>query len=121
MPEMGRDYLVEHAYLVSRGVRPMALAGHCKADHGLMAQVALKLEEAAEPGAIPFVVDRGDGIADYGFSSTLWALDLLKWVQSDAAPVEHRHRIIGLLLGYSPESIRAHEELARGRYERRSA
>jgi len=105
----------EHAYLVARGVRPVAIVGQCPTIPRVMFEVAARLEELAEDGAIPFVSPRDDGIADYGFAASKWAIDLLRWTQSDAVPTEHRHRIIGLLLGYSAEAIRRHEEQGCGR------
>ena len=100
----------EHAYLIARGVRPLAIVGHCPAEPRRMFEVAAQLEELATDGAIPFVAPRDDGIADYGYAHSKWAIDLLSWAQTDAVPTEHRHRIIGLLLGYSVQAIRAHEE-----------
>jgi hypothetical protein len=61
-------------------------------------------------GAIPFVVDRGDGIADCGFAVSKWAIDLFRYAVREA-PDQQRHRIIGLLLGYSAQAIHAYEEL----------
>lgn len=104
------EYLVEHAYLVARGVRPLALAGHCKAAPGLMTAVFERLTSAAAPGAQPFIIEREDGIADWGYAREDWAIDLYRWAQSDAVPEVHRHRIIGLLLGYSAAAIRSHGE-----------
>lgn len=105
----------EHAYLVARGVRPLAIVGNCPADPRRMFEVAAQLEEVASEGAIPFVAPRNDRIADYGFARSKWVIDLLSWAQTDAVPTEHRHRIIGLLLGYSVEAVRAHEEQGCGR------
>lgn len=105
----------EHAYLIAREVRPLAIVGHCVADASTMLAIAAELERVAVGSAIPFVAPREDGVADYGFATYRWAIDLLRWAQTDAVPVEQRHRIIGLLLGYSPHAIHRFEEQTCGR------
>jgi hypothetical protein len=110
--------LQEHARLVAKGVRALALIGHCPADPLTMLQMATKIEGSAEPRSIPFVFDRGDGTADYGYAAAWWVLDLYEWIvraSSDTVPSTQRHRILGLLLGYGVESIRQHEEHFSGR------
>ena len=105
----------EQAYLVARGVRPLALVGHCLADQRIMFEVISQLEDCSSAGAIPFVFPRNDGFADYGYANSTWAIDLLRWAQSGEVPTNHQHRIIGLLLGYSVVAIRNHEEHTYGR------
>jgi hypothetical protein len=114
------DTLAEQAYLVARGVRPLALAGHChlpEADVDVaLLTVATELERHGEPGAIPFVVDHADGVMSFGYSASRWALDLYEWAVKDpSVPQEQRHRIIGLLLGYDMPAISRHEEEGSGR------
>jgi hypothetical protein len=112
------EVITEQSYLVSRGVRTLALVGQCKADPITMLQVATKLETAAEVNIVAFVIDRGDGNADYGFAAAKWAVDLFQWVMAEkenAVPAEQRDRILGLLLGYSAEAIRLFEERQGGR------
>ncbi len=113
------EVLREQAYLVSRGVRPVSLAGHCHvaeaAPDGLL-RMATQLERHAEANVIPFVVDHGDGVASYGYSGSRWALDLYEWaVRDPSVPQEQRHRIIGLLLGYGAPAISRYEEEGSGR------
>jgi len=117
MTEWSDDYISEHAYLVARGVRPMAIVGHIKADDLLMLQVASKLEIATcDINVIPFAIPRNDGFADCGFAAATWVLELYAYIiQSDELPEEHMHRIRGLLLGYSAEAIRQHDERTSGR------
>lgn len=105
----------EQAYLVARGVRPLAIVGNCPTNNRVMFEIVARLERVGAEGAIPFVTPRSDGIADYGYAGSKWALDLLTWAESDAVPVVHRHRIVGLLLGYSVDAIRVHEERICGR------
>jgi len=114
------DALTEQAYLVARGVRRVALGGHLHLpDEGpltALLTVATELERHAEPNVIPFVVDHGDGVASFGYAESRWALDLYEWTVKDpAVPQEQRHRIIGLLLGYSAPAISRHDETGSGR------
>jgi hypothetical protein len=112
--------LIEQAYLVARGVRPLSLAGHCQLPAQdatvRLLKVATELERHAEANVVPFVVDHGDGIASFGYASSRWTVDLYEWAVKDpAVPQEQRHRIIGLLLGYSTPAISGHEEGESGR------
>jgi hypothetical protein len=108
------DALAEHAYLVARSVRPVAIAGNCDADPETMMQAMSRLKIAGGGAAIPFVIDEGDGVATYGYASHPWAVDLLQWALT-SAPGEQVHRILGLLLGYGADSIERHEALGAGR------
>lgn len=78
-------------------------------------RVATQIEVHAEPGCIPFVVDREDGCADFGYAAAAWAVDLLRWMALAKIPSEQEARIMGLLLGYSPNAIRTFEERRAGR------
>jgi hypothetical protein len=113
------ETLAEQAYLVARGVRRISLAGHCHLPDGpevALLTLATELERHAEPNVIPFVVDQGDGVASFGYADSRWALDLYEWtVRDPSVPQEQRHRIIGLLLGYSAPAISRHEEEGSGR------
>ncbi len=113
------EVLIEQAYLVARGVRPLSLAGHCYLNSGdgdKLLRMATHLERHADSNVIPFVVDHGDGVASYGYSESRWALDLYEWAVKDpAVPQEQRHRIIGLLLGYSTPAVAHHDEQGSGR------
>lgn len=102
------ETLREAAYLIARGVRPLALVGTCAASDALSTRHHLLI--AGERDAIPFVLPSGDGGAKCGYASHAWVIDLLKWVDS-FAPARQRHRILGLLLGYAPDEVRAFEEL----------
>jgi hypothetical protein len=113
------EVLREQSYLVSRGVRPLSLAGHCHIAEGesdVLLRIATHLERYADTNAISFVVDHGDGVASYGYSESRWALDLYEWtVRDPAVPQEQRHRIIGLLLGYGAPAVSRYEEEGSGR------
>jgi len=115
--ELSSELIREHAYLIANGVRPLALLGTCEAEPATMLRVTTQLENAACPNSIPFVLDRGDGFADFGFAASSWALDLFQWVtRADSRiPTRQKHRIRGLLLGYGVEAIHAFEERSCGR------
>jgi hypothetical protein len=109
----------EQAYLISRGVRPLALVGVVDGDKVAMLRAYNKLEsvrcglgQAHEP--IPVVMQRSDGHwADVGFAARAWVSDTLKWCLENT-PQPHLQRILGLMLGYSPDAIAALEESESG-------
>jgi hypothetical protein len=110
------DLLTEQAYLVARGVRPLSIVDHCPADPMTLLRAATAVEAVTCPGAVPFVVDHGDGTASFGYAGAAWALDLYEWANNPKlVPQEQRHRINGLLLGYSVHAISRHEDETSGR------
>lgn len=116
--EQSDDLIREHAYLVARGVRPMAIVGECEPDQLTMLKIATKMETLAVPGAIPFVLDCRHGAAEYGFAAEGWVVDLFEWLMTSAenvVPTNHRHHVLGLLLGYSTSAVRAFEAHVGGR------
>ena len=96
-PNPSDDLLREQAYLVERGVRPMALVDGDRTVHDLL--------RVGGTRAVPFAVREGVS----GYASHAWVVDLLRW--ADTAPAIQRDRIVGLLLGYCPDAIRRFEEL----------
>jgi hypothetical protein len=115
--ELQGELIREQAYLIANGVRPLALIGTCEAEPRTMLRVTAQLENAAGANAIPFVLDRGDGLADFGYAASAWVLDLFEWITraDDEIPARQKHRIRGLLLGYGVEAIRSFEERSCGR------
>lgn len=111
------DVLVEHAYLVARGVRPLAIANHFPTPSVSVLRIATVIEAAAEgEDVLPFVLDHGDGSGSFGYAANRMTLDFYEWAASDRAiPEQQRHRIIGMLLGYSPVAISRYEETGCGR------
>lgn len=109
------DAIREHVYIVARGARPLAILGTIEALPMLMERVATRLATLSVEHAIPFVIDAGDGRAEVGYAATKWAIDLLRWVYTSGVPEPQNHRIIGLLLGYSPQAVRDYEEGCSGR------
>jgi len=102
----------------------MALIGEIKASpikmHSLYSKLScLAWEKDVEGGApgvrpIAFVFQEKEGVwARYGYAASGWIPETFKWLL-DNAPPKHLHRIVGLLLGYSVESITMHYELGRG-------
>jgi hypothetical protein len=98
------DLLREQAYLVARGVRLLALVGSCEPYEASGMPHQLLTHAGGEP-VIPFATPSGTA----GYASHAWVVDLIQW--ADTAPRIHRDRILGLLLGYSPDAIRQFEEL----------
>jgi hypothetical protein len=106
----------EQAYLVARGVRPLSLIGNCPANELTLLRVATRIEAAAGPGVVAFVIDHGDETASFGYAGAAWAIDLFEWANDPTqVPQEQRHRINGLLLGYSVPAISRHEDETSGR------
>jgi hypothetical protein len=105
------DVMRAESYLIARGVRPLALLGCIEASEVERIRIRTKLQEHGDPGAIPFVLARANGLAEYGYAGAAWAVDLLRWVRtSDTMPAKQAVRIDGLLLGYSPFAIRDFED-----------
>lgn len=108
-----RAELDNEAYLVSRGVRPLALAGHYPAVPLVMCRVKTLLHRARQSElVIPFIFAEGGdpGSAAFGYASHRWCIDLLEWALDGGVPPDRKHEILGLLLGYSPSSIARHQE-----------
>ena len=101
----------EHAYLISRGVRPLALFNPFPADPPLMLHVSTRLENLSLSlrGAIPFVVDEGNGMAIAGYAANRGVVETFLWVEKTAQK-PHRDRLLGLLLGYSIPAIVTYEQ-----------
>jgi len=76
--------------------------------------IAAESGGAQELTPVAFVIPRADGtLAAGGFATHSWIPDTLKWVR-DNAPPRHLSRIEGLMLGYSPAAIAAHDEFTGG-------
>ena len=110
------EVFAEHDYLVSRGVRPLAIVGQCPSDPLIMLKIATRIEAAASPNVIPFVVERKDGFAEYGYAASAWVLDLYKWLitsHTDAVSPKQQNRfwdfywaIVSKQLGYLKSVMR---------------
>jgi hypothetical protein len=114
------DMLTEHARLVARGVRVLALpdigCGWPKEPSKL--HIAHRLECAAWPaGALAFLIEYDDGAVTGGFAAAPWVIDLYRWVCDPAnnIPRDQGNRIVGLMLGYSAEAIAAFDAKGIGR------
>ena len=109
------DLLMEQAYLIERGVRPVALIGSTGEGLDVAREMATRLKILAAGTAITFMLPGSyPGSYTYGYASHAWVVDLLRWVLSDECPDRHGNRILGLLLGYSADAIRSFEELGSG-------
>ena len=99
-------HVIEHAYLIDRGTRPMTLLPERTYDESSPEEVIKKLSvlSASYPGAIPFVIhDSKSKITQSGFATHRWIIELFEWAQS--VPEPYQDWILGLLFGYSPAAI----------------
>lgn len=112
-----QDVLAEHAYLVARGVRPLAIGGHFPTGSASTLRIATLIESAApNEQVLPFVIDHGDGSGSFGYAVNRWTLDFYEWAVTDRSiPEQQKHRLVGMLLGYSPAAISRYEESGCGR------
>ena len=110
------DLIKEQAYLVSRGVRPLAIvAESCNEDPVAVLKAYTEMCYTLQRGGItvggqsnivPICYQNGEGSVKLGFAARAWVPETLKWILENA-PQPHLDRILGLLLGYSPDAIAA--------------
>lgn len=82
------DAISEHAYLVSRGVRLLAVVGSVENNEESIAEVRDKLHEAATESAgtqaivpIPFLIENARvPRVTAGFAAHTWIVDLYEWL-----------------------------------------
>lgn len=105
------DLILEHALLVSRGVRYLALVDSTGINPEEMAEAWKRLAYVLGPDyALPFVLpDSGGRYANAGYAADQWAIDLFEWIHREGPPLRFRHMIIGMLLGYSSAAIAKHD------------
>ena len=110
-PEMGflDGTIPDAAYQISRGIRPLALVCTVAPDpikmlraYNRLTYLGSQLGGAIQP--IPVVVLRPDGsCADAGYAAMAWAAETFQWLIGNV-PQPHLDRLLGLLLGYSPQA-----------------
>ena len=116
IPSLGRsiDYVSEQAYLVSLGVRPMALVRETNVNQEDADAALHGLQNAAcgYSNVISFVIPWENNpygrCVLQGYTTKRWIVDLLKWTMANA-PERYADYVIGLLLGYSPGAIEEYE------------
>jgi hypothetical protein len=102
------DTIREHAWLIARGVRTMALVGTVELDQKPMENAFIKLGQIAGGSAIPFVIPRRDlGHAEVGYAAAPWIIDLFEWLGTQPARIYSQ--VLGLLLGNSAAEIADHD------------
>lgn len=111
---IGGENIWNDGYLVSRGVRIMALTGYCKSDQNAVLAVRQKLCEqdfgnAKANQPIPLILDVGGGTAEYGWAQRAWVIDTYEWILKNV-PRPHLDRLRGLMLGYSVDAIAEFDE-----------
>ena len=107
------DLVLEHALLVSRGVRPMALVAYVGVSENEAREAHIILTRAVgSDRAIPFVVPWQEmECALAGFAAETWVIDLLEWICLLGVDSRRHHQVMGLLLGYSAKSIAEHNDI----------
>ena len=113
MSELSDDLIWEQAYLVSRGVRPLALVGSIPVSNASSRMATqIRMGMVSDGLAIPFVfMPYDDDFATCGFAAENWVIDLLKWSWANMPRREHE-LMLGLMLGYAPNEIRKFDEIA---------
>lgn len=99
-------HIIEQAYLIDRGTRPMTLLPQRTYDECSAEEMTDRLSalSTSYPGAIPFVIrDSQSNVTQCGFATHRWGIDLFGWAQT--APRPYQDWIMGLLFGYSPAAI----------------
>ncbi len=95
------------AFLVSRGVRTLAISGVCENQPKIILERFAMLRDAAQDtSAQPFLL-AVDGWVYYGFYLEPWALRLYEWLKhhDSTVPKEQADSIYGMLFGYAPPAI----------------
>lgn len=107
------DHVIEeHALLIVRGVRPLAIVGGIDASPHTMWYTHLNLRGVASRvggEVVPYVVELPGSKALYGFAAAPWAVELL-WFAYARPAARHKDRIVGLLLGYSAAAIQRYSD-----------
>ena len=106
--KINEEKILEHAYLISRGARHLALVVTLPPSDNPPSLLLSRLENvsACYSDVIPFVHKEDHGLITCGFAKERWVLELYKWVHDSKVPEKYRDMIIGLLCGYSTEALR---------------
>lgn len=107
------ELIVDHAYLVARGVRLLAVIGTVRNTematdvmNQRLAKIAAESAGTQELYPIPLLMgEEGCEWATVGFASHEWVINAYEWLQGDDVPGDIANRLIGLLHGYSGEAI----------------
>lgn len=113
--------IYEAGYLVSRGVRPLAVVATILDDPEQASELWSRLASSTFGASvavtpIPFVVRVvvfGTTMVHGGYAARKWLIETWQWVH-EIVPASHRNRLTGLLLGYSVEAIAAFDESESG-------
>lgn len=117
------EVMKEHAYLVGRGVRLLAIVGSIEDDPYTISEALIMLNETSAESAgsqervpIPFLVKNPPPLNQItiGFASHAWVVDIYEWLSDKNVPLEMTGRVLGLLLGYSGDAIEQFENRTAG-------
>ena len=124
--EFTKREMEEHAYLISRGVRPMSLLGTIANDpyevddvYDKMCAIASQTGGTQDVIPVPFaILCSSIGRVNIGFAAFEWIVDMYRWLLNEELPAKNRNRITGLLFGYSPAAIASFEKFQSGQLVR---
>ena len=108
-PKLLRQSLADAAWLISRGVRPLAQAAAgllTDLPEGGLDWLSQLVEEEAYHGVHKVILTTEDTYEVF-YAAEEWVLDIYVWSCSEVVPGKHSEAISGLLLGYSPYAIAA--------------
>ena len=100
--------LKKEADLIRQGKRPMCLFS-MPSDYDNMHAAYCVLDGLGSPPELfPFIIERGDGAADYGFAKHHFYIPLLEFLNSGKCPDHLMHAFLGLMLGYDSNEVADH-------------
>lgn len=109
-PKLIEHSLNEAAWLISRGVRPLAMAASgllSELPEGGLDWLTQVVDSKAYKGVHRAILTTEDTYEVF-YAAEEWVLELYQWSCSVNVPREHLEAIAGLLLGYSPNAIAAY-------------
>jgi len=99
------EWLEDHAFVIARGVRPLALIGtfYTRNCCGTELLDSLRAVRGADD-VVAFILPSFGGSMAYGYASHEWVVDFYRWALENA-PKPYFDYILGLLCGYSPQAV----------------
>ena len=101
--------LFNKSLLIRNGVRPLCVVNTLTEREIKEGNVEEQLRETCCGGVVPFIADIGEGLFECGFAASEWVVDTWRWINKNV-PDSQKHRLRGLLLGYSVSAISDYEQ-----------
>lgn len=122
--EPASEIVIENeAYLVSRGVRPVAWVAVSSSESECVERALADVTEAIEsvsgsweikPRAFAVRHYGRDDIVDIVITGYEWVRDVLEWLGDEVTvPAHYANLVCGLMLGYSPSAVQAFHDRCR--------